>query len=68
LGGRQAGLLTLKDTLTNFNTTLDGLQNNLQATDYPTVATQFSADQTMQSATLSTMAKSNKTSLFDYLT
>ncbi len=68
LGGRQAGLLDLKDTLTTFNTTLEALQSSMEATDYPKVGTEISADETQQSVTLSVMAKTNKVSLFDYLT
>lgn len=68
LGGRQAGLFDLKDTLTNFNTTLETLQSSVEATDYPKVMTEVTADETMQSVTLSAMAKTNKVNLFDYLT
>ena len=67
LGGRQSGLLDLKDTLSNFNVTLQGLQGTQQDTNYAETATQFSSDQTVQSATLSTLAKASKTNLFDYL-
>lgn len=67
LGGRQASLSDLKDTLSGFNVTLQGLQGNIQDTNYPDTATQFSADQTAQSATLSALAKTNRQSLFDYL-
>jgi flagellar hook-associated protein 3 FlgL len=68
LGGRQAGLFDLKDTLTNVNTTLEALQSSVEATDYPKVMTEVTADETLQSVTLSTMAKTNKVNLFDYLT
>jgi flagellar hook-associated protein 3 FlgL len=68
LGGRQAGLNDLKNTLSGTNVALAGIQSNLQATDYPTAYSQFTADQTMQSATMSTMAKNNQMSLFNYLT
>lgn len=67
LGARQTGLLNLKDTLSAFNTTLQGLQNDQQDTDYAQAATDFSSDQTIQSATLSTLAKRSATNLFDYL-
>lgn len=67
LGGRQAGLLSLKDTLSGLNVTLQDMQNTQQATDYPLAATEYSQDQTIQTATLSVLAKSNKTNLFDYL-
>jgi len=67
LGGRQAGLFGLKDTLSGFNVTLQGMQNTQQDTDYPTAAIEFANDQTIQSATLSALAKTNKANLFDYL-
>ena len=67
LGGRQAGLADSKSTLASFTTTLQGLQSTQQDTDYAQAITQYSSDQTIQSATLSAMAKNNKTSLFDYL-
>ena len=67
LGARQTGLLNLKDTLSSFNVTLQGLQNEQQDTDYAKAATDFSSDQTVQSATLSTLAKRSATNLFDYL-
>lgn len=67
LGGRQAGLQNLKDTLSGFNVTLQGLQNTQQDTDYAKVATEFSRDQIVQSATLSSLAKTTKVNLFDYL-
>ncbi|HJV49271.1 MAG TPA: flagellin [Geothrix sp.] len=67
LGGRQSQLLNLKDTLTGFNVNLQDLQNNLQDTDFAKAATEYSTDQTIQSATLSVLAKANKTSLFDYM-
>jgi flagellar hook-associated protein 3 FlgL len=67
LGGRQAGLINLKDTLTGFNVTLQGLQNNKQDTDYAKAATEYSQDNTIQSATLSVLGKTNRTTLFDYM-
>lgn len=67
LGGRQAGLLDLKDTLSGFNVTLQDLQNTQQDTNYAEAVTEFTSDSTVQSATLSTLAKSGKTNLFDYL-
>ncbi len=67
LGGRQAGLNDLKDTYANFNGTLESLQSAQEATDYPKVMTEVTADETLQSVTLSTMAKTGKANLFDYL-
>jgi len=68
LGGRQAGLIDLKETYANFNATLESLQSAQEATDYPKVLTEVTADETLESVTLSTMAKTNKANLFDYLT
>ncbi|MFN7956868.1 MAG: hypothetical protein U0P46_00870 [Holophagaceae bacterium] len=68
LGGRQAGLIDVKESYANINATLESLQSAQEATDYPKVLTEITADETLQSATLSTMAKANKVNLFDYLT
>jgi flagellar hook-associated protein 3 FlgL len=67
LGGRQAGLTDLQSMLSGFNLTLQGLQSNVQDTNYPDTLTQVSSDTTVQSATLSTLAKTNQQSLFNYL-
>lgn len=67
LGGRQAGLLDLKEALSGFNLTLQGLQNDKQDADFAQVISDFNADQTIQSATLSALAKSDRQNLFDYL-
>ena len=67
LGGRQAGLLGLKDTLSGFNVTLQGMQNTKQDTDFPATMVDLTNDQTVQSATLSAMSKTTKANLFDYL-
>lgn len=67
LGGRQAGLLALKDDLSGFTTTLQGIQNSVAAVDYPTAITQYSNDQTAQQVTLSSLSKVTKTNLFDFL-
>ena len=67
LGGRQAGLQSLQTSLGAFNASLQALQTDQQATDYPTAMTEYTSDETMQSVTLSVMAKANKVNLFDYL-
>lgn len=67
LGGRQAGLIDLKDTLTGFNVTLQGLKNGKQGTDYAQAATEYSSDQIIQTATLNVLGKNNRTNLFDYM-
>lgn len=67
LGGRQAGLQALQNMLSGFNLSLQSQQNDLQDTNYPDTLMQVSNDTTVQSATLSTMAKTNQQSLFNYL-
>lgn len=67
LGGRQAGLMDLKDTLSGMNLTLASLKGVKEDTDYAKAAVEFSNDQTVQSASLSVMAKINQRSLFDFL-
>jgi len=67
LGGRQAGLTNLKDNLDSYNLSLQAIQNSYQDLDYPSAITQWTTDQTAQSAALSVMSKVNKQNLFDYL-
>jgi len=67
LGGKQSQLLDLKNTLSGFNITLQGLQSAQQDTDFPLAATEYASDQVIQSASLSILAKANRTNLFDYL-
>jgi flagellar hook-associated protein 3 FlgL len=67
LGGREAGILSLKDDLSNFTLTLQGIQDGVEATDYPDAVTRYSNDQTGQQVTLSSLAKVGKTNLFDFL-
>lgn len=67
LGGRQAALLNLKDTLDTANIGLESLVNTTGQVDYAAAATDFNTAQTIQQATLSTLAKVNQKSLFDYL-
>lgn len=67
LGGKQSQLFALKETLSGFNVSLQGLQNLQQDTDYVQSATEYANDQVIQSASLSVLAKMNKTNLFDYL-
>lgn len=67
LGGRQAGLLALKDDLSGFTVTLQGIQDDIAAVDYPSAITQYSNDQTAQQVTLSSLSKVSKTNLFDFL-
>lgn len=67
LGGRQSSLNGLKDMLSTFNLSLQDMQNTQQDTDYPAAMVQYTSDSTVQAVTLSAMAKSSKTNLFDYL-
>ena len=67
LGGREAGIISLKEDISNFNLTLQGIQNTVDSTDYPEAITRFSGDQTAQQVTLSSLAKVGKTNLFDFL-
>ncbi len=67
VGGRQAGLLSLEDSISSYNLTLQGIQDTVEATDIPTAVTQYTQDQTNQQVTLSSLAKIGKTNLFDFL-
>lgn len=67
LGGRQAGLINLQNTLESANLGLESVLTSTEQIDYPSVATEFSVAQTTQQATLSTLAKVNLKNLFDYL-
>ena len=69
VGGRQAGLSDLQSTISAVNLSLQGAQNNIQNTDYAQAITDYTSEQTAQSATLSMMAKnSTNINLFNYLT
>ncbi len=67
IGGRTSRLNDLKDILSAQSLSLQGMQNTLQDTNYPQAITQLTSDQTVQSATLSALGKTNQTNLFDYL-
>jgi flagellar hook-associated protein 3 FlgL len=67
LGGRQAALLEMKNTLEGVNLDLQSVLNSREQLDYPAAITEFSTAQTAQQATLSTLAQVNQKSLFDYL-
>ncbi len=68
VGGRQSGLADLQTTISGVNLSLQGVQNSLQGTDYAQTISEYSNLNTVQSATLSTMAKNNNNNLFNYLT
>lgn len=67
LGGRQAALNQLKETLGDINLNLESVLDSTQGLDYPAAVTEFSNQQTIQQAILSTMAKVNRQNLFDFL-
>jgi flagellar hook-associated protein 3 FlgL len=67
VGGRQAGMDTLKTGLSSYNATLTTIQGNVGAVDYPTAITSLNKETVAQQATLSVMAKAGGKSLFDYL-
>jgi flagellar hook-associated protein 3 FlgL len=68
LGGRQSSLTQLKDNTSNYNLSLQSIQDSYQALDYPTASAEYSQAQLSQQASLSILAKSNNLSLFNYLT
>lgn len=67
LGGRQASLEQLEESLGSFNLSLQSIQNTYEALDYPEAITAYTREDTAQQAALSTLAKSNQQNLFDYL-
>lgn len=68
LGGRQAGVTSLKSDLGSYNLSLQSIQGTYEDVDYPATITEWTSDQTVQQAALATMAKVNKQNLFDFLT
>lgn len=67
LGGRQASLEQLEESLGSFNLSLQSIQNTYEALDYPEAITAYTREDTAQQAALSTLAKANQQNLFDYL-
>jgi flagellar hook-associated protein 3 FlgL len=67
VGARSLSIDNTEMNLGNFNETLQSIQNTYEAVDYPTVATQFMAEQSAQQAGLSILAKMGRYSLFDYI-
>ena len=67
LGGRQSSLNDLKSTLADVNLDLQSVLNTKEQLDYPKAVTEFSTEQTVQQATLSTLSRVNQKNLFDYL-
>lgn len=67
LGGRQASLEQLEESLGSFNLSLQSIQNTYESLDYPEAITAYGREDTAQQAALSTLAKANRQNLFDYL-
>lgn len=67
LGGRQASLSHLKDTLGDMNLSLQSTLSSAQDLDYPTAISEFTNLDTARQAALSTLAKVNRQNLFDFL-
>lgn len=67
LGGRQASLNQLQETLGDINLNLESVLESTEGLDYPAAVTEFTNQQTIQQAILSTMAKVNRQNLFDFL-
>lgn len=67
LGGRQATLNNLQETLGDINLNLESVLESTQALDHPAAVTEFTNQQTSQQAILSTLAKVNRQNLFDYM-
>ena len=51
----------------NYNQSLQTIQDNYQALDYPTAMANFSQAQIAQQAALSMLGKTNNLNLFNYL-
>ncbi len=67
LGGRQATLDHLRDTLGDVNLNLESVLESTEAVDYPAAITEYTNQETAQQAILSTLAKVNRQNLFDFL-
>ena len=68
LGGRQSSLQQLKDNTSNYNASLQNIQDSYQAVDYPAASADYSQAQISQQAALSMLSKMNTLNLFNYLT
>ena len=67
LGGRQATLDHLRDTLGDVNLNLESVLESTESVDYPAAITEYTNQETAQQAILSTLAKVNRQNLFDFL-
>lgn len=68
LGGRQTSLQQISDNTSNYNASLQNIQDSYQAVDYPAASADYSQAQTSQQAALSMLGKMNTLNLFNYLT
>jgi flagellar hook-associated protein 3 FlgL len=67
LGDRENGITALQTGLNAFNQNLTTLQTSVQSVDYPTAVVALNQESVAEQATLSTIAKTNQKTLFDYL-
>lgn len=67
LGGRQASLDQLRDSIEGYNLSLQTIQGSYQDLDYAEAITDYSQAETAQQASLSVLAKANNLNLFNYL-
>ena len=67
IGGRTSRLQDLQTILSAQKLSLQDMQNTLQDTNYPATLSEFTSDQTVQTATLNALGKTNQPNLFDYL-
>lgn len=67
LGGRQSALDQLQDNMEQFTMSLEAIQGTFEDLDYPSAITEFTKLETLQQASLSTLGRSSRQNLFDYL-
>ncbi len=67
VGGRQATLESLQESLSSYNLSLQTIQNSYESLDYAAATTEYSEAQTIQQASLSVLASRNDLSLFDFI-
>lgn len=67
IGGRQASLDQLESNLEEFTLSLKAIQGSYEDLDYPAAITEFVKLENVQQASLSTLGRMSRQSLFDYL-
>ncbi|BDU77194.1 flagellin N-terminal helical domain-containing protein [Mesoterricola sediminis] len=67
LGGRQSGIDQIKTSLSTLNTNLAAVESSVEDVDYADAITSYTKENVAQQASLATMAKTNRQTLFDYL-